>query len=861
GSTYSGNNISTANSYKQSNVNSDRDGFLVKLDPQGNRIWGTYCGGAKMDYFHDLAIDSADNLYCFGQTQSTSGMSTPGVFQENYFINNTDNNGCVIKFNSQGFKTWGSYFYPEVLGGSVSKDGEVYFTGRVKSGFSSTPDSYQEFPVNNNPGTDSYLVKFNTTGERQWATYFGGEVADNASATAVDDNHNIYLTGSTQSLTNIATAGTYQPNHFNNTSNNSGDAFLVKFQDCESLVSLTSNSPICAGSTLELKASGGTNYIWTGPNGFISTDQNPIIINATQLHSGNYSCTITGSDICTSELKLNVIVADNKAPVPDASILPVIIGDCHTLINAIPTATDLCTGSITATTVNPLSYTLPGRYIIVWNYNDGNGNTATQNQTIIINSQPLPILTALPSFCATENASLRSIALTGQNIKWYDALTLGAFLPDDTLLKEGKTYYASQSLNGCESGRIPVAVKIQNTPMPTADANQSFCSAANPTLENIAIIGENIKWYDGSKATAPLPSLTVLENGKIYYASQTTTSCESARLAIRVSITNTPGIPTGNTNPVFCKNENATLSSMAINGINLKWYSSTNSITPLSDTALVQNNTTYYVSQTAGCESERLAVVAVVNGAPLPIADMQQTFCIGENATVTDIAIKGENVKWYDSPQAGSFLNGSQLLEDHTYYATQTIANCDSPRLAIRIKIQDTPPPAADENQNFCTQQNATLSTIKIAGENIKWYDSQTTPVSLSESTALKNALTYYASQTSNNCESERILIKTSILQATTPNCIDLVTEIPFVKFFTPNNDGYNDSWTIDPVYLAPHSSIRIFDRYGKLLKELTANTTWDGTYIGQDLPSSDYWFIATGLNGVLFKGHFSLKR
>lgn len=52
-----------------------------------------------------------------------------------------------------------------------------------------------------------------------------------------------------------------------------------------------------------------------------------------------------------------------------------------------------------------------------------------------------------------------------------------------------------------------------------------------------------------------------------------------------------------------------------------------------------------------------------------------------------------------------------------------------------------------------------------------------------------------------------------------------------------------------------------LFDRYGKLIKTLLKNQSWDGTFNGQNLPATDYWFIATKKDGTEFKGHFSLKR
>lgn len=85
-----------------------------------------------------------------------------------------------------------------------------------------------------------------------------------------------------------------------------------------------------------------------------------------------------------------------------------------------------------------------------------------------------------------------------------------------------------------------------------------------------------------------------------------------------------------------------------------------------------------------------------------------------------------------------------------------------------------------------------------------------------------------------------------------------------YPKFFTPNNDGYNDTWNIknlDKKGLQA-SKIFIFDRYGKLLKQISPlGIGWNGTYNGYELPSEDYWFILELTNGKNIKGHFALKR
>jgi len=84
-------------------------------------------------------------------------------------------------------------------------------------------------------------------------------------------------------------------------------------------------------------------------------------------------------------------------------------------------------------------------------------------------------------------------------------------------------------------------------------------------------------------------------------------------------------------------------------------------------------------------------------------------------------------------------------------------------------------------------------------------------------------------------------------------------------KFFTPNDDTYFDTWNIIGIETLPGSTIFIFDRFGKLLKNLDHNSSgWDGTFNGAKMPATDYWFLAkikTPTEQFDYKGHFALKR
>ncbi|MGC4039790.1 MAG: T9SS type B sorting domain-containing protein [Flavobacterium sp.] len=91
------------------------------------------------------------------------------------------------------------------------------------------------------------------------------------------------------------------------------------------------------------------------------------------------------------------------------------------------------------------------------------------------------------------------------------------------------------------------------------------------------------------------------------------------------------------------------------------------------------------------------------------------------------------------------------------------------------------------------------------------------------------------------------------------------VSVIDYPHYFTPNGDGIHDTWNIVGLGGQPGAKIYIFDRYGKLLKQISSTGQgWDGTFNGHLLPADDYWFSVEFIEENVvkeFKAHFTLKR
>ena len=106
---------------------------------------------------------------------------------------------------------------------------------------------------------------------------------------------------------------------------------------------------------------------------------------------GTHDITLTVSDGDLSDTDtVRIYVEDNSPPLPEVDPLPVIRGECSAQVPPSPTAIDNCSGQIIGTTTDPLNYMEQGTYFVTWTYDDGNGNTTTQTQTVIVEDTTPP---------------------------------------------------------------------------------------------------------------------------------------------------------------------------------------------------------------------------------------------------------------------------------------------------------------------------------------------------------------------------------------------------------------------------------------------------------------------------------------
>jgi serine protease AprX len=244
------------------------------------------------------------------------------------------------------------------------------------------------------------------------------------------------------------------------------------------------------------------------------------------------------------------------------------------------------------------------------------GGVESSRTSVSVTVNALP---SAPTGSAIQNlnssATVANLIATGTNIKWYLTSTGGSALATTTQLVNATIYYASQTVNTCESPRLAVTVNFTSiTPAPTASA-QAFCGTK--TVGDLVANGTAIKWYDVASEGIALNPTTVLATGT-YYASQTVGGVESSRTSVSVTVNALPTAPMVSSPVNYTQNQAAI--PLSATGSNLLWYTVASggtgvSLAPTPSTSAI-GSSFFYVSQTVNnCESNRSNIQVNVNSA------------------------------------------------------------------------------------------------------------------------------------------------------------------------------------------------------------------------------------------------------
>ena len=466
----------------------------------------------------------------------------------------------------------------------------------------------------------------------------------------------------------------------------------------------TPTQPTCTTPTGSVTLSGLPSGNWTiNPGGITGNTSTRTI---TGLAQGTYTYTVTNASGCTSSASGSVTI--NAAPsVPVAPTAGTPTQPTCTTPTGSVTLSGLPSGNWTINpggiTGNTSTRTITGLAQGTYNFTVTNapGCTSPASSSVIINAAPIPpttpsISSSQPAVCIDETVQLTANGSLNSATDWYwytgscGETFIGTGTSIDITQTATTTYYVRAEGGGCPNSDCGFGTIIFKT-SPSADISGtlSFCSGSSTTLT--ASGGSTYQWTGGSTNNP----LTVSSAGTYFVTVTGSNGCTATTSANVTQITTSPP-PT--TTVTYC--QNATAAPLSTTGTNLLWYANQtggtgNATAPTPSTTTV-GTVNYYVTQTAnGCESSRTAIPVTVKAAPSAPTASNRAYC--QNVTASPLSASGSSLLWYGTNATGGTgsstapIPSTTTVGTATYYVSQTVNGCESPRKAITVTINPLP--------------------------------------------------------------------------------------------------------------------------------------------------------------------------
>jgi len=487
-----------------------QNGFLAEFDGNGAIQWSTYFGGSNYDQPTQIGVDGANNAYISGTTGSISGIATNGAYRTS-FQGGGGYDGFLVKFGSDGTQIWGTYWggsYPLLFGLAVERSGNVYVSGNDNGGLPVTSGAYQSSFITND--ANASLAKFNKNGNLQWATYFGGSGANYANAAAVDNNGNVYISGQTTSLTDIATPGAYQYH----LGGGSYDVYLADFDtlgnrkwatyyggnDDENTYSITadaSHNVYVAGIT------GSSNLIATSGSYQSSSRTSTVFLakfSPDYNDAGVSSATVPKGKVCAGSYTAKVTAANYGI----ANITKIAIG---LSVNRKTQITYSWTGILkpdSAINVNIglINLTAGKDTIRIWTSNpNGVTDSTPQNDTLkiidTVNVLPLANTGKPNAICPGGKDTIGAASVNGDVFSWNsNPVGFTSTTSSDVVMPSANTtYYLTETITATGCAKTD-SVMVTINPLPAANTgpDDSVCDGHSVAIGAATVSGSTYSW-------------------------------------------------------------------------------------------------------------------------------------------------------------------------------------------------------------------------------------------------------------------------------------------------------------------------------------------------------------------------------
>jgi gliding motility-associated-like protein len=587
---------------------------------------------------------------------------------------------------------------------------------------------------------------------------------------------------------------------------------------------ISSNSPVCAGATINLTSNtiAGATYAWTGPNGFTSAVEDPSIAASTGAMTGTYNLYVIVNG-CTSATASTVV---NVTPVPAAPIIssntPICQGGTVNLTaNTIVGATYVWSGPSGFTSgledpsLSPATVGMSGNYtsyVVV-----AGCTSAVATTPVVVNPTPVtPTIASNTPVCSGNAINLTSNTVAGVVYHWAGPNGFTSAAEDPTInsstVAMGGTYSLYLTALGCTSATANTVVVVNPTPAtPTISSNTPICTGNNINLTSNTIAGATYNWTgpNGFTSAAEDPTLlaTTVANSGTYSLYMTALNCTSATVTTPVVVNATPVTPTVASNTPICSGNPINLTSNTIAGATYHW-TGPNGFTSAVEDPTINNSTvamggTYNLYLTAtGCTSATANANVVVNQTPAqPTIASNTPVCAGNPLNLTSNTVANATYVWtgpngFTSGQEDPTIAAATVAASGTYTMHVVVTGCSSTDATLNAVVNPIPAsPTIASNTPVCQDGTINLTANTIAGATYTWSGPNGFTSTVEDPT-INNAVvaasgTYSAYVTVLGCTSAT---------ANTPVIVNPTPAAPQISSNTPVCAGFNLNLTSNTI-------------------------------------------------------------
>ena len=492
-----------------------------------------------------------------------------------------------------------------------------------------------------------------------------------------------------------ANAGTYNVTLTNPTTGCSVEASTIVNVNANPVVTASNTGAYCAGQTIELSAvsSDATSFAWSGPNGYASAQQNPVIANAVTNNGGSYTVVATNANNCSAQA--STVVTVNANPTANASNTGAYCEGQTIALQTTATGTYAWSGpngfssTLQTPTIANATDANAGTYTLV--VSNANSCTAEATTVVVVNASPTVTASNTGGYCADQTIVLSLVSADATSFAWNgpNGFTSSAQNPEITnaTTANGGTYtVVVTNSNGCTANASTDVTVIAN-PIVNASNTGAYCEGQTILLQTTAT-GTYV-WHGPNEFFSNTQNPTIenatLADAGVYTLSVINAGGCAAEASTTVVVNANPTVELG-ANQTVCTGETATLDA----GAGLTYHWSTGAVTQTISAAAGD----YYVTVYNANECSATDNISVANYPQTTLA-MTSTAETGHNvadgtATVTPTGTAPFTYHWSNN---GNTATISGLAGDN-YSVTVTDGNGCISTAIVNVATMDTPPVA-----------------------------------------------------------------------------------------------------------------------------------------------------------------------